>query len=328
MKKFFTLLLVAFIMFSCDKEDEEKQTVNAPNFVWEQIADFPGQERVKAATFAIDGYGYVGLGDEFSGDPFLDFYRYDPTNNTWQQLGDFPGDMRYSPVSFAIDGYGYVGFGSKGGGSKNDFWKYDPSNDTWTQMNYLGNVGGFAHSVVINSKGYVLFEKYDELFEYDPVSDTWTEKAELPQDNRGFACFALDGNLYAVSGYEYISFDNVRYHKEAYRYDPDTDKWEKISNFDGKAREDAVGFSVDNYGFVVAGIEYDDFGANSINDTWCYDADNNKWFKMNTIPQLNAPKDLESFVIGNTAYVGGGQVNSASIYSSSINRKYFKLSKK
>ena len=55
------------------------------DFIWTNIADFPGTERDEAVSFSLNGMGYVGVGIKFP-DHFTDFYRYDPSANTWTQV--------------------------------------------------------------------------------------------------------------------------------------------------------------------------------------------------------------------------------------------------
>lgn len=330
MKKLFILLTATIIFFSCDKEENENndnQNDNPPAHAWEQVAEFPGGEREHATSFALDGYGYVGLGVSTSTGSYKDFYRYDPQNNSWQQISDFPGEARYTAICFTIDGYAYVGAGSQGTTHLNDFWKYDPVNDSWSEVaSFEGNSGGYNKSVTVNSKGYALFQTYGRLYEYDPVSDSWTKKADFPKEaNIAPSCFPLEGKLYTVAGCHSASISNSYYHKEVYEYDPGNDQWTQKSDFAGKKRYKAVGFNIGNYGFVATGSAELDYDMYALNDTWCYDQDIDKWFQMEDMP-LTEPSLLESFVIGDTAYVGGGKINSGT-FNSSYNKSYFRLYK-
>ncbi len=59
---------------------------------WTQKNDFPGEPRDFAFGEAIDGYGYVGMGDFFFAPPFYsDCYKYAPTADTWSPITPIPG---------------------------------------------------------------------------------------------------------------------------------------------------------------------------------------------------------------------------------------------
>ena len=94
---------------------------------WDRIADFPGNGRVAAVGFAVNGKGYVGTG--YDGDNKLkDFWEYDPTTNTWTQKDNFMGNARYKAVGFSINNYGYIGTGyGDDSVDKIDFYRFDPT---------------------------------------------------------------------------------------------------------------------------------------------------------------------------------------------------------
>ena len=108
------------------------------NAAWTSIADFPGMARSAGSSFALNGKGFVGLGEDYP-DFYKDFYAYDPISNAWAQIADFPAGGRRDALSFVIEGYAYVGLGygeENGGGfdELSDLWKYSDSTNTWTQV--------------------------------------------------------------------------------------------------------------------------------------------------------------------------------------------------
>lgn len=94
---------------------------------WTKRAPFPGGRRTKAAGFALNGKGYVGLGQKSDYSMPTDFWEYDPQTNTWERIPDFAGGPRQQPVSFVINGKAYIGTGYFNGGYLNDLWEFDPS---------------------------------------------------------------------------------------------------------------------------------------------------------------------------------------------------------
>ncbi|MCU0440602.1 MAG: IPT/TIG domain-containing protein [Raineya sp.] len=138
---------------------------------WLQKADFIGNSKNSAFSFAIGNKGYVGGGQEnISGTSTAtkDLYEYDPLTNSWTRKADLPSNasLRYASASFSIGNKGYVG-----GGRDNDykilkdFWAYDPATNTWLQKadaSYSVPTGGgyitgkaSVVSFVVNGKAYV-----------------------------------------------------------------------------------------------------------------------------------------------------------------------------
>src|SRR5258706_7337761 len=58
---------------------------------WTQLNDFPGGARLNAANFAVNGFGYVGMG--LNGlTVYTDIWKFDPMSKSWTRLSDFPGN--------------------------------------------------------------------------------------------------------------------------------------------------------------------------------------------------------------------------------------------
>ncbi|MFN8255128.1 MAG: hypothetical protein U0W24_05525 [Bacteroidales bacterium] len=118
---------------------------------WIKKADFPGTPRANASAFVIGDQGYVGTGDNitgdmesdpptYSGELFEDVYRYDPFNNKWFKVRDYTSNktdrLNISKkvtrgVGFSIqkDNVGFIGFGivpTADPRAQEDLWKYQP----------------------------------------------------------------------------------------------------------------------------------------------------------------------------------------------------------
>src|ERR1035437_678893 len=96
--------------------------------VWTQKASFIGTARGDAFSFSIGTKGYIGGGQDISGNYVNDFWEYNTVNNTWTQKTNFIGGARYQSVSFNIGSKGYVCTGQSSV-LYNDCWEYDPSTD-------------------------------------------------------------------------------------------------------------------------------------------------------------------------------------------------------
>ena len=121
---------------------------------WTERAPFPGGVRYLAASFSIDGEGYVGMGanqDVYK----KDFYKYNPGSNTWSTIAPFPAYERGSACAFSLNGRGYVCLGTNGG-LLDDLIEYNPATNTWAiRANYGGSARKNAVSFVVNDKAYV-----------------------------------------------------------------------------------------------------------------------------------------------------------------------------
>ncbi len=231
---------------------------------WIKIADFPGTPRQDAAAFAINGKGYLGMGYDGS-DSYSDFYEYDPTTNTWQQIEDFPLEARYDAVAFSVGGKGYVGAGYSGNYEKT-FASYDPQTGKWEQIKSIGgSKRRGASSFVINDIAYVVGGKdngelVSDFWAFDYKTGEWTEKRTIISDDddddydddydivREYGVtFVIDGCGYYASGIASALRTNV------WKYYPETDLWENVAKFKGTHRQNAVGFSNGEMGFVTTG---------------------------------------------------------------------------
>jgi N-acetylneuraminic acid mutarotase len=233
---------------------------------WKQKADMPpdAAARNSAVAFSIDTKGYVGTG--YDGVNRLnDFWAFDPVANTWERKADFPGGGRYDAVGFAASGKGYIacGYDTK---ALNNMWQYDPGSNTWVpKASVLGDKRYAAMAFVINNTPYVLSginngEVQRDMYSYDAASDKWTEKTkpynysdESYDDDYGTIA-RQNGVAFVMGNYAYITTgENGSINSNAWRYDPSNDSWLEKTGFEGTARSGAIGFSINNRGFVFTG---------------------------------------------------------------------------
>jgi N-acetylneuraminic acid mutarotase len=225
---------------------------------WVQKADFPGTARSSASGFAVDNKGYIGIG--YDGDNELsDFWEYDPDTNLWEQKADFGGGVRRAAIGFGVNGHGYIGTGYDGDYDMKDFWKYDPSTDEWTQLfGFGGNKRKDGTSFIINDMVYIGTGVANGIYQvdfwkFDPSTEEWSRLQDLDEDDdysiaRSNAVgFSLNGLGYITTGYLVGSISSI------WEYDPSSDTWERITDFEGTARQDAVSFSNGDRAFVALG---------------------------------------------------------------------------
>ena len=233
-----------------------------------------GPARTYASGFGTDMYGYVGLG--YDGDNYLnDFWRYDPSSNTWTQVSDFGGSARRAAVAFYAGGNGYVGCGYDGNHLK-DFWKYNEVSDTWEQITSIGGSKRMgASAFVIDDIAYVVGGENNsnvvtDFWSFDPSSGTWTEKREIENvsdddydDDYGTIARSY-GVAFTMYGLGYLTCgENAGSGMTStWEYNPSDDQWTERTSYEAGTRIEAVGFSLDNRGFVLTGksgtYQYDD----------------------------------------------------------------------
>ena len=240
---------------------------------WDRIADFPGNGRVAAVGFAVNGKGYVGTG--YDGDNKLkDFWEYDPTTNTWTQKDNFLGNARYKAVGFSINNYGYIGTGyGDDSVDKIDFYRFDPTAATGSQWLKVQSIGGQkrrgATAFTYNNKAYVCTGinngvTLTDIWEYDGTADTWTKKTDLDDDDdwtiirQNASSFVLDGKAYVCLG------ENSSTLGSCWQYNFTKDTWTEMSDFEGSARTSAAAFTVGEKAIVATGQT----GSYYLDDVW------------------------------------------------------------
>lgn len=248
---------------------------------WIRKKEFPGTPRHSGIAFNIGNYGYVGLGTD--GNKYLnDIWRYDPANDTWTQMKNFPGSARCEAVGFSIGNAGYVSSGWDGSYLK-DFWQYDPSNDTWTsKASYGGSKRRGAMAFVINDKAYICGGMgsdgtyVSDFWQYDPATSNWTQKRDIANtheeetyDDDYTNIIREYGAAFVINGKAYVSTGRYgSYLQATWEYDPKEDLWNKMTPIEGAGRYDAVGFSINNRGFIATGTNGGTSMSSFLEDIW------------------------------------------------------------
>jgi len=246
---------------------------------WTEIAGMPAGAiaRDEAVGFEAAGKIYIGTGyGQYRNEnnqtitPRLnDFWEYDPSPNAWRQVADFPGSARQGAIAFTIQDKGYVGTGYDDSELK-DLWQFDPADGalgTWTQKtSHKGSKRTDAVVFVIDDLAYVCTGsnnggKVTDFYSYDPVADDWT-KLRAIADNDDDESFDDDyddivrsnGVAFVMNGKGYVCTASLANSgSSVWEYDPATDLWDEKTSFEGSSRRDAVGFAINNVGYVATG---------------------------------------------------------------------------
>jgi len=231
---------------------------------WFQKADMPGAARNSAVAFTVGSKAYVGTG--YDGiNQLNDFYSYNPANNTWDTIASFAGSARYGAVAFSSGSKGYVGTGFDGNYLK-DFYAYNPTNDTWTQTASLGGTKRQnAVAFTINNLSYVATGVNngaypDDIWQFDPSNETWSQKTRIANisddtyDDEYGSIPRANASVFVIDNIAYLANGSTSgLNSTVYAYDPSTDRWTQKTGFESTQREGAIGFSLNNRGYVATG---------------------------------------------------------------------------
>ncbi|HLK27594.1 MAG TPA: kelch repeat-containing protein [Puia sp.] len=250
---------------------------------WYQVATAPADftPRNSAVAFAVAGMGYVGSGTD-GYNYFSDFWQYDPTGNSWKKvasLGDANNGLtpRYNAVAFGLDkyGYGYVGTGNDGRGNQlNDFWQYDPTADKWTELpTYPGFKREQAVAFTHSDKGYLVTglgtggAPVNDFVVLDPSNTTnpWSTLRHISN----YSPDSYDDGYTSIIRYNAVGFVMTGTTSDGggdrayittgsagsttWAYNFATDLWNQKTSYERASRTGAVGFTVQNRGFVGLG---------------------------------------------------------------------------
>jgi N-acetylneuraminic acid mutarotase len=257
--------------------------------VWFQLASAVNMvPRNSAVAFTINGQGYVGTGTN-GAVPYSDFWQYNPTTNQWNQIASV-GDSatgfapRVDAVAFGIQtagtqGMGYVGTGNNLVTYLKDFWAYDPSTNAWSaEVSFNGYKRTAAVSFVYKNCGYLTTglgtsgASVSDFWKFDPSqpdSSKWTELRHIQKystetyDNAYTTIIRYNAVSFVLTGVKsdgggdkaYVTTGiNGPLNDNTWEYDFATDLWVEKTPFVQAARQGAVGFSLQNRGFVALGI--------------------------------------------------------------------------
>ncbi len=233
--------------------------------------------RTAGISFALNGKGYVGLGEKyflgFSPPPEIlsDLNAYDPSADQWTKVAQLPDSGRIGSAVFVLNGKAYIVGGEKGKNhiQTNEVWEYDPSSDQWTRKADLpikvSFASGFSNATTASSTGFIaggLDENsttQNKTFAYDPLLDSWTEKANMPISNMGGTAFVIDDNAYYGFGSNKdLGGKGALFPTDFYRYNMTLDQWELTNmKINAQGRLWPVSCVIDRKIYVGTGYKYD-----------------------------------------------------------------------
>ncbi len=129
-------------------------------------------------------------------------------------------------------------------------------------------------------------------------SQTWTEKGAVYPGGGGRAtsAFAIPS---LGSGYTICGAPN---NHQTWQYDTLSDSWNQMQDFPGGADGTMVGFSINDTGYVGAGVSW---GCGFYNEFYMYDPVADQWTQLANVPG-SARGYAVGFAVGGKGYIGGG----------------------
>jgi prepilin-type N-terminal cleavage/methylation domain-containing protein len=302
---------------------------------WVQKANFPGVGTSPNVGFSIGNKGYVIVLGSYEYkmweyDPSSTVNGYDANSNPkgqWTQKTTFTEPLHPS-AGFSIGNKGYIETGPNSAvwngtnvvWTYRGFYEYDQSSGSLVKKASFQNSADFTLQVgfSIGNKGYIGTGWGEDgvslasFLEYDPASNVWTAKADIParQDAVGFS-IDTDSNGIPDKGYIGTGGNAGAWctgAKSDFRmYNSGSNTWANRAPFGGGPRQNAVGFSIGNRGYIGTGdssvlnseSEYD---CVYFDDFWEYDPNSNSWTQKANFPG-GKTQHAVGFSIGDKGYI-------------------------
>jgi N-acetylneuraminic acid mutarotase len=217
----------------------------------------------------------------------------------WTQMNDFGGGARYGAVAFAVGNNGYIASGVDSTTTVlKDMWIYNAAADTWSEGADLGggasngtgvgsNIGNdkrqnavafvYTNPITKTQTPYVITgvnngTYVDDVLSYNTSTDTWRAWRKINDTNDssydasyGTNILRSDASVFLINDTAYLVCGNYNgVIGTTWCYDIGNDQWFQKSSFEGSAREGAIGFNINNHGYLTTGSN----GNNYYDDTW------------------------------------------------------------
>ena len=108
-----------------------------------------------------------------------------------------------------------------------------------------------------------------DFWMFDPATDVGQENVTLDQDtdddydyNDDYVIVRSNASSFSMNGLGYVACGESS--KSIWEYNPSTDIWLERTPLEGSARTDAIGFSINERGFVMLGRT----GTSYFDDSW------------------------------------------------------------
>ncbi len=226
---------------------------NTNNDSWREIADFEGTPVNDAVLLSYNQKGYLIGGNRLNNSelPTDQFYEYDAEDDEWDKLEDFKGRPRRFATGFRWQNYIIYGLGEK----RDDLWAYNIDDDEWNKLKV--DIPGklkdreLAISFSYSNKVFIGFGKKgnykNDLWSFEPNKDNWEQLEDFPGTGRVIQClFVINDAAYFISGYD----ENGKM-AENWKYNINSNTWEKIEDDFELLNKVAFGLAINNKGYAI-----------------------------------------------------------------------------
>lgn len=304
--KIVSTALIVLLLVVCSSSNTNAQ------YVWAAKQSIPAPGRHHASVFTIGNTIYLMCGTNlFQDQQYRDMWKFIPAENRWLQLRDFPGKARSYAATFVIKGKGYLCVGEDDSTNLTDLWEYTPEDDSWVQKDdFPGDGRSHPAFFTLNDEGYVgcgdsRVTDYKDFYKYSQSAGKWKPvKQFLGPPNHHPAFFTINNRAYVCTGHDRAGNQVL---KSNYEYNPETNTWTKKADLPAKGRVGAIGFAINNLGFIGGG--FDEVGTGEFyRDFYVYNPVTDSWSTtVPPFPDLNGTFAAVSTVVGNIAYAGTGE---------------------
>lgn len=238
---------------------------------WMQVNSMPegiflGSNRI---SLSAAGKGYVKPTAEAS------LWEYTPSSNSWAVIAESAITQSFQN-GFSIGQQIYIQYKN----SDRNHSMYDLDAKQWYDLAPLPSADWQPHLGVgfsFNFAGYMGLGTTNEVWKFEGLS--WTRMSDFP-GSKILLPIALssDEAVYIIGGYDGTS----QYLNDTWRYDPQSDTWQKRAPYPGKGRVALSGFVINNKVYIGCGAS----NVSAINqvvegeihkDFWEYDPATDRW---------------------------------------------------
>lgn len=185
----------------------------------------------------------------------------------------------------------------------------DETIGNWTKVTpYRGRPrSGAAEFTIGNTTfvglGYDGDDYLNDMYSFNIEEGFWEKRESFPGTARERSvAFSIAGKGYVGLGYNRV-IDQEEL-GDWWEYDPGSDTWTQLSDFEGTPRYNAIAFSIGLKGYVGTGYDGDSYNS----DFWEYDPEFDTWKEIQSYPGEKIEEGL-AFVINDQAYVCTGRNN-------------------
>lgn len=309
-------IVALFTFNSCKKSDDQDEVDSGPT-EWNRGPGLTGDPRTGAASFQIEGVGYLTTGLLKNNERATDTYSLNIESGQWEEVAEFIGDARHGATGFAIGNNGFVGTGYNGETSLNDFYKYNSANDTWEEIAQFPGEGRYdAVAFALDGYGYVGLgstesgKQFNDFYKYDPSSDSWTKlSSNFAFKKAGAFAFVIGDKAYIGGGVENNQYPEDFYEFNGEDFKPIGDIRRTGSETFDVTRSGAAVFTIGNYGYVVAGKK-----GSVLSNVWKFDPSKDTWTNEHQSLLGSARENAVSFSWDGKGYITTGNNGSSTFY--------------